>query len=169
MKIEDLLTKIRNGEIKDEDLIKVKIMKKEELYKYEDGNLYYYFPSSGDIGTKLFYVYDIDDVIKAEFFICDSSFYIDDLELRGTNFSLSNISDIDSAETLEIVKWGKNYKNCITIGFWVMDKMGYNFRFVQDRFINIDHYELMFLIEKGQDLLNKKFIQNRYGDNTDEM
>lgn len=169
MKIEELLTKIRNGGIKDRDLIKVKIMGQEDIYRYEDEDLYFYSLANGVIGEELFSEYTIDDLIKSEFYIYNDNFYIENLELRGNNFNLSSSCDVESAETLEIVKWDEDYENYITIGFWVMDKMGYNFRFIHDRFIDVDFYDLRFLVEQGQDLLNKKFTQNRQGDDINEL
>lgn len=146
MKIEKLFELIRENKIKEGTIIKVQIAGISYDYYWDSIDLYRY---DNTIGERM----RIRDMIEADFKIADLVLVGTDFERRLIDYNFEK-NDVD---TLEIIDG-----NRITIGFWVLDKMGYNFRFVGDRFQNVDKEELYALIQKGQDFLNKKYRGEDY-------
>lgn len=79
------------------------------------------------------------------------------LELRGNNTELNNSCKIEEGDTLEIVLWKGS--SCITIGYWIEEELGFNFKFVHNRFMteDIDKEDLATLISEGQRILDVKY------------
>lgn len=159
MKIEELLRKIRNNEITTGDKLIIKDSDGDMFAEFDGAEIYI-----NDMDYDLFTMFSLDYIMNNLEFIKYEGIEIGNLELRGANFSRTKVfSNIKDAETLEIVltKGG----NKITIGFWEKCEMGYDFKFVGDRFLkeDIDIYDLYELIEKGQKITQQMFKEKNNG------
>lgn len=79
------------------------------------------------------------------------------LELRGNSTMLDHSCEVEKGDTLEIVLWKGS--SCITIGYWIEEELGFNFKFVHNRFMteDIDKEDLATLISEGQRILDVKY------------
>ena len=159
MKIEELLRKIRNNEITTGDKLIIKDSDGDMFAEFDGAEIYI-----NDMDYDLFTMFSLDYIMNNLEFIKYEGIEIGNLELRGANFSRTKVfSNIKDAETLEIVltKGG----NKITIGFWEKCEMGYDFKFVGDRFLkeDIDIYDLYELIKKGQKITQQMFKEKNNG------
>ena len=159
MKIEELLRKIRNNEITTGDKLIIKDSDGDMFAEFDGAEIYI-----NDMDYDLFTMFSLDYIMNNLEFIKYEGIEIGNLELRGANFSRTKVfSNIKDAETLEIVltKGG----NKITIGFWEKCEMGYDFKFVGDRFLkeDIDIYDLYELIEKGKKITQQMFKEKNNG------
>ncbi len=155
MKIEEVISKIRQGEIeKDRKLIidSDKGDKKRSVYWDGEGLI-----SIWGNGCNLTDIYTLEGIMCMDFKLYEA-ITLDNLELRGVDFSRLKVSlYLNEADTLEIVL--RNENSLITIGYWVLNKMGYDFKFVGDRFLDEDIFrdDLYDLIEHGQQILQNNF------------
>lgn len=159
MKIEELLRKIRNNEITTGDKLIIKDSDGDMFAEFDGAEIYI-----NDMDYDLFTMFSLDYIMNNLEFIKYEGIEIGNLELRGVNFSRTKVStNIKDAETLEIVLTKDG--NAITIGFWEKCEMGYDFKFVGDRFLkeDIDIYDLYELIEKGQNILKEIFKERKNG------
>lgn len=159
MKIEELLKKIRNNEITTGDRLIIKDSDGDMFAEFDGAEIYI-----TDMDYDLFTMFSLDYIMNNLEFTQYESIEIGDLELRGANFSRTKVfSNIKDADTLEIVLTKSGNK--ITIGFWEKCEMGYDFRFVGDRFLteDIDIYDLYNLIEEGQKITQQMFKEKNNG------
>lgn len=159
MKIEELLKKIRNNEITTGDRLIIKDSDGDMFAEFDGAEIYI-----TDMDYDLFTMFSLDYIMNNLEFTQYESIEIGDLELRGANFSRTKVfSNIKDADTLEIVLTKSGNK--ITIGFWEKCEMGYDFKFVGDRFLkeDIDIYDLYNLIEEGQKITQQMFKEKNNG------
>lgn len=107
-------------------------------------------------GYDMFSHYILEDMLKFDLFNVYGR-NIGKLELRGNNTELNNQCKIEEGDTLEIVLWKGS--SCITIGYWIEEELGFNFKFVHNRFMteDIDKEDLATLISEGQRILDVKY------------
>ena len=161
MRIEEVILKIRNGEIKKGDVLFFDTNKSRKNEIEYDGE---HFIAKWTINKLDFLeIYSLEEVMDMDFKLYETV-TIGNLELRGTDFTRhENSPFMNAADTLEIVIKEEMY--CRTIGYWMMTEMGYDFRFVGDRFLieDIDIYDLYNLIEEGQKITQQMFKEKNNG------
>lgn len=108
-------------------------------------------------GYDIFEVYSLMDIIRYLDLEPVKTILLGELELVGIDNQRDIIKDINRGDTLEVIKWDYEFENYIVIGYWEEDEMGYSFKFVGNRFEDLDYDDLMELIEEGQKVLNKKY------------
>lgn len=162
MKIEEVISKIRDGEIVKGDTLyfTTSTSDKKNKLEYDGEKLIALWTVEW---LDLFDIYTLEGAIDMDFELY-KTIKIGDLELRGVDFPRQKVYPcMNDADTLEIVLNERG--NSITIGYWVMNKMGYDFKFVGNRFLteDIEIYDLYDLLEKGQQITEQMFKEKTNG------
>lgn len=153
MKIEKIIEMIRDEDVQEGDKFRVKSK------NYGDIDIMYRNDVLEEDGTDIFELYEFRDIISFDFEEV-KTILLDNLELVGTNLNRDIILGIKDGNTLEIIKWDYNFDSYIVVGYWEKDEMGYNFKFIGNRFEEVDDYDLLELITNGQKILNEKYKNN---------